>query len=66
MDRCRERERERVTTPFKPNMAQLGGRPGLVVMGGNSCSRGREFESWHRILDGHFHIYFFVKIVICV
>ena len=31
--------------------------PGLVVMGGDSCSKGCEFESLHRILDGHFHIY---------
>ena len=32
--------------------------PGLVVMGGDSCSKGREFESWHHILDGHFsHTY---------
>ena len=31
----------------------LGGSPGLVVMGGESCSKGREFESWHHILDGH-------------
>ena len=37
----------------------MGGIPGLVVMGGGSCSKGREFESWHCILDGHdiFHIY---------
>ena len=35
----------------------LDGSPGLVVMGGHSCSKGREFESWHCILDGHFHIY---------
>ena len=36
-----------------------GGSPGLVVMGGDSCSKGCGFESWHRILDGHdiFHIY---------
>ena len=34
-----------------------GGSPGLVVMGGDSCSKGCEFESLHRILDGHFHIY---------
>ena len=33
--------------------AFLGGSPGLVVMGGNSCSKGREFEYRHRILDGH-------------
>ena len=26
----------------------------LVVMGGYSCSKGREFESRHHILDGHF------------
>ena len=25
-----------------------------MVMGGDSCSKGRGFESWHRILDGHF------------
>ena len=33
----------------------LSGRePGLVVMGGDSLSEGRGFESQHRILDGHF------------
>ena len=31
-----------------------GGSLGLVVMGGDSCSEGREFESQHHILDGHF------------
>ena len=32
--------------------------PGLVVMGGDSGSKGRGFESQRRILDGHdiFHI----------
>ena len=30
------------------------GGPGLVVMGGDSCSEGHRFESWHRILDGLF------------
>ena len=35
-----------------------GGSPGLVVMGGDSCSKGHEFESQHHILDGHFsHTY---------
>ena len=44
--------------------ANLGGSPGLVVMGGDSRSKGRGFESRHRILDGHFsHI---VKIVMFV
>ena len=33
----------------------LGGSPGLVVMGGDSCAEGREFESQHQ--DGHFHIH---------
>ena len=28
-----------------------------MVMGGESCSNGREFESWHHILDGHFFTY---------
>ena len=30
-----------------------------MVMGGESCSKGREFESRHRILDGQdiFHIF---------
>ena len=26
--------------------------PGLVVMGGDSCSRGHQFESQHLVLDG--------------
>ena len=30
-----------------------GGSPGLVVMGGDSCSEGRGFKSRHYILDGH-------------
>ena len=36
----------------------LGGSPGLVVMGDDSCSRGHGFESQHCILDEHdiFHI----------
>ena len=29
----------------------LGGSPGLVVMGDHSWSRARGFESWHHILD---------------
>ena len=45
-----------------------GRSPGLVVMGGDSCSKGRGFESQRRILDGHYiysHI-FVVKIVMFV
>ena len=32
----------------------MGVSPGLVVMGGDSCSEGRGFKSQHHILDGHF------------
>ena len=31
-----------------------GKSPGLVVMGDNSCSEGREFESWRHVLNGQF------------
>ena len=44
----------------------VGGSLGLVVMGGDSCSKGCEFESRHRILDGYFSHLFVVKIVMCV
>ena len=38
-----------------------------MVMGGDSCSKGCEFESQHRLLDGHFFTYIFVvRIVMCV
>ena len=35
--------------------------PGLVVMGRDSCSKGRGFESRHSILDGHFFTYICCK-----
>ena len=46
----------------------LGGSPGLVVMGGDSRSKGRGFESRHRILDGLdiFSHWFVVEIVLFV
>ena len=38
-----------------------------MVMGGDSCSKGREFESRHHILDGHFFTYMFVvEFVMCL
>ena len=37
--------------------------PGLVVTGGDSCSKGHGFESQYHILDGHFSKLFVVKIV---
>ena len=42
----------------------LDGSPGLVVIGGDSCSEGCWFESLHHILDGHFSHIFVVKIVL--
>ena len=38
-----------------------GGSPGLVVVGGGSCSKGPGFESKHCLLDGHFSHLFVVK-----
>ena len=43
-----------------------GGSPGLVVMGGEPCSRGRGFESQHRILDRSFSHLFAVKFCSCL
>ena len=43
-----------------------GRRPGLVVMGVDSYSKGHEFKSQHPILDGHFSHLFVIKIVMCV
>ena len=40
---------------------QEGGSPGLVVMGGDSCSEGRGFESQHHKLDGHVLTYICCK-----
>ena len=37
-----------------------------MVMGGDSCSKGCEFESQYLLLDGHFSHLFVVKIVMCV
>ena len=46
----------------KTNLSgDLGGSPGLVVMGRNSHSKGHGFESRHRILDGHFFTYICCK-----
>ena len=40
--------------------------PGLVAMGDDSCSKGSGFESWRRILAGHFSHWFVVKILLFV
>ena len=44
----------------------LGESPGLVVMGGESCSEVHRFESHYHILDGQFFTYICCKIVIFV
>ena len=41
-----------------------GGSSGLVVMGEDSCSEGRGFESRCHILDGHFFTLICCKIVL--
>ena len=43
-------------------LSQKGGSPGLVVMGGDSCSENCGFESPHHILDGHFSHEFAIKL----
>ena len=49
------------------NKSTKAGSPGLVVMGGDSSSEGRGFESQLRILDGDiFSHVFAVKIVLFV
>ena len=48
------------------NLWTPGGSPVLVVTGGNSYSKGREFESQHCILDGQFPHLFEVKIAMFV
>ena len=42
-------------------LIDVGGSPGLVVMGRDLRSKGCGFESWQRILDGHFFTYICCK-----
>ena len=53
----------RVFSEQMQRMGKQGGSPGIVVMGRDSRSKGRGFDSWRRILDGHFSHLFVVKIV---
>ena len=39
---------------LKQKRLNAGGSPGLVVIGGDSCFKGRGFESQNHFLDGHF------------
>ena len=45
---------EKGSDSIKLTVFKMGGIPGLVVMGGDSCSEVRGFKSQHHILDGHF------------
>ena len=45
-------------------MTELGGSPGLVLIGGDSRSEGSGFESQCRIWDGYFFSLIFCKIVL--
>ena len=47
----------KLTSSLLTKQVNQGGSPGLMVMGGDSHSKGRGFESRHRILDGHFFTY---------
>ena len=42
---------------YKLISQRMGWSPGLVIIGGDSCSDGYGFESQHCILDGHFFTY---------
>ena len=58
---------EKVSRVLVHNLLISSTSPGLVVMGVDSCSKGREFKSWHHILDGHLFTYIFVvKLVMCL
>ena len=51
--------------PFNVGSQRVGGSTGLLIMvGGDSCPSGHEFESQCRILDGSFFTLFVVKTVL--
>ena len=54
---------ESVYIDLLKNLASQGRSPRLVVMGGDSRSKGCGFKSQHYILDGHFLHILGVKIV---
>ena len=56
----------RLFIPPPQNRSSKCGSPGLVVIGGDSCSEGRGFESQDHLLDGRFSHIFVVNIVIFV
>ena len=58
---CLKDESLKLHFVFTKKQYLMGWSPGLVVMGGDSCSKDREFESQHHILDGQFSHLFVVK-----
>ena len=50
----------------KKSVPRAGALVYLVVMGGDSCSKGLWFESQYRMQDGHFSHLFVVRIVMFV
>ena len=57
-----------ILTTIMPNTINKPcGSPGLAVMGRDSRPEGRWFESWPRILDGHFFTYICCKnCIVCL
>ena len=51
------------TSPYKVVCEYYGVRPGLMIMGGDSSTRGHEFESQYHII---FHIYLLQKLFWCL
>ena len=46
---------------YRTEKYSMGGSPGLVVLGRDSRSEGRRFESRHHILDAHLFTYICCK-----
>ena len=51
---CKQKHVQTLESYTLSTPPHLGVSPGIVVMGGDSCSKGRELESRQGILDGHF------------
>ena len=60
-------ERQRPRPLMNKNGVERFKKSGLVVMGDDSRSRGRGFESWRHILDGHFFsLICFKNCIVCL
>ena len=62
LKKSKERSMGSFNNDLQPNLGKSSdGSPGLVVMGGESCSKGCEFKSRHHLLDGHFFTFICYK-----